>query len=883
MILRFLTACLMVTLCAPAAPAQKAAARLAPLDTLVFSALHARSIGPAVMGGRVSDIALDPRDAHTFYVGLATGGVMKTADNGHTFAGIFEHQATASVGALAVGSDSGKTVWVGTGEANDRNSSGFGTGVYVAGDCTGKFRNVGLKNSRAIARIVLHPANPRTAYVAAVGDLWQSGKERGLYKTTDGGATWTKVLSAAAPYDDRVGAGDVAIDPSNPNILYATLYARRRTPWSFTAGPAVTDGKDVGGIFKSVDAGATWQKLTNGLPGQTRRIGLAVYAKNPRVVYAVVESELGGTSNIDDVQSRAGGVFRSDDAGETWTRMSSLNPRPFYFSQIRIDPQSDNKIYVLGFALHVSEDGGRTWREDRFTNVHPDNHALVIDPRDSKRLLIGNDGGVYQSYDGGAGWAHLNRIAAGQFYRISVDSMRPYRICGGLQDNQNWVGPSDTRSNAGIVNEDWINIEGGDGFYCAFTADPNVVFAESQGGSIYRFNLKSGDIKSVRPAPPEGAAGFRFQWDAPLIASAHEPGVLYLAGNRVFKLTGNGERWQSISNDLSTQERDRILTTGSGAETYGVVYSLAESPLTKGVLWAGTDDGKIWLTRDGGASWTDLSASLPPAAKGQWIARIEPGHADANVAYMTVEAYRTGNYAPLVYRTADGGRTWAPIAANLPAEEPAHVIREDPRNVNVLYVGTETSLWASTDRGAHWQRLGGMPTVPVHDIIVHPRDNDLVIATHGKSVFIVDDISPLQSLTPEFAAAAAHLFPIRPAFGFNRLPGSASWNGNAVFRGENPPLGAIINFYVKQWTGQNVSIKITDAADRPIANLSAPGVPGLARVVWDLKPSADVLNSYGGEGRKFVRSGDYTVTLAYGDITEKQKVHVEIAPGLETR
>ena len=435
------------------------------LDTLVFANLKARAIGPAIMGGRVSDIALDPVDAHAFYIGFATSGVFKTSDNGYTFSGIFDNQATSSIGALAVSpADSGKTIWVGTGEANDRNSSGWGTGVYLSTDGGGKFTNVGLKNSKSIARIVVDPGNAKVAYVAAVGDLWVNSKERGLYRTTDAGATWTKVLAAPAPYDDRVGAGDVAIDPSNPNILYATLYARRRTPWSFAAGPTITDGKDVGGIFKSSDAGATWRKLTNGLPAMTRRIGLSVYAKDPKIVYAIVETELGGTSNIDDVQSKSGGVFRSDDAGATWTRMSPLNPRPFYFSQIRVDPNNDKKLYVLGFMLHVSEDGGRTWREDRFAKVHPDNHAFVIDARDSKHLLVGTDGGVYQSFNGAAGWAHLNRIAAGQYYRIAVDTVRPYRICGGLQDNQNWVGPSDTRSNNGILNEDWIDIEGGDGF-----------------------------------------------------------------------------------------------------------------------------------------------------------------------------------------------------------------------------------------------------------------------------------------------------------------------------------------------------------------------------------------------------------------------------------
>ncbi|HEX8907517.1 MAG TPA: hypothetical protein VF771_21930, partial [Longimicrobiaceae bacterium] len=505
----------------------------APFDsTLLVPALRARSIGPAIMGGRVSDVEYDPSDPFTFYVGLGTGGVMKTTDNGATWSGIFEKERVASIGDIAVSPSDPKVVWVGTGEANDRNSVSWGAGVYRSTDAGGSWHSVGLQATHAIARVVVHPTDPRTAWVAATGDVWTPG-ERGCYKTTDAGATWRKTLSAPAPYDTRVGCGDIAVDPKNPNVLYAALYARRRTPWSFAAGPDATDGRDLGGIFKSTDGGVTWRKLTNGLPAGTGRIGLSVFAKDPRIVYAVVQSDVAGTSNIDDVHSRSGGVFRSDDAGEHWTRMSNLDPRPFYFSQIRVDPENDKRVYVLGFMLHVSEDGGRTWREDRFKNVHSDNHALAIDPRNPKRVLLGTDGGIYQSYNAGEGWDFMNRFAAGEFYRIQVDSMRPYRICGGLQDNLNWVGPSQTHSKEGVANADWINIQGGDGFYCFFDAqNPNVVFAESQQGYVHRFDLRSGAIKGLRPEPAEGQMGFRFHWDSPLIQSRHAPGVAYLAGNR---------------------------------------------------------------------------------------------------------------------------------------------------------------------------------------------------------------------------------------------------------------------------------------------------------------------------------------------------------------
>jgi photosystem II stability/assembly factor-like uncharacterized protein len=482
------------------------------VDALTLKALKARSIGPATMGGRVADVALDPRDPYTFYVALGTGGLMKTSDNGGTFHAVFEKEAVAAIGAVAVAPSDPRVVWVGTGEANDRNSSSWGNGVYRSTDSGSTWTNVGLKDSKTIARIVVHPTDPRTAWVAAAGDLWRPGGERGLYKTSDAGATWKAVLTAPAPYADRVGACEVALDPADPSTVYAALYARRRTPWSFASGPEATDGKDLGGIFKSGDGGATWRKMGKGLPGATGRIGIDVSRKSPRTVYAIVQSHEGGSNDSDGVRSRRGGVFRSEDAGETWTRTSPLNPRPFYFSQIRVDPENDQRVYVLGFALHVSEDGGRTFREDRFEKVHPDNHALAIDPRSPRRLVLGTDGGVYQSFTGGEAWEHLSRMAAGEYYRIAVDDSVPYRVCGGLQDNQTWVGPSRTHTKDGIVNSDWIDLGGGDGFYCAFDAeDPHIIYAESQQGYIHRTNLRTGEIKDLRPQPQEGQTAFRFR------------------------------------------------------------------------------------------------------------------------------------------------------------------------------------------------------------------------------------------------------------------------------------------------------------------------------------------------------------------------------------
>ncbi len=858
------------------------------------------------MGGRVSDIAIDPRNPFVFYVGLGHGGVFKTNDNGVTFQPIFDKQPMLSVGALAIAPSDSDVVWVGTGEANDRNSSGWGDGVYRSTDGGETWQNVGLKESRTIARIAVDPKKPEVAYVAAMGNLWKDGGDRGLFKTTDSGKSWKLTLHAQSPHDARTGCGDVALDPTNPQIVYAVLYARQRTPWSFTSGPSVTGGEDVGGIFKSTDGGASWKKLGGGLPGQTGRIGLAISASDPKVVMAVVQSYEGGNGALDDLRSKSGGVFRSENSGENWTRMSTMDPRPFYFSQIRIDPANNQRVYLLGFALFVSDDGGKNFREDLTDKTHPDHHAMAIQPgtvpppkpqkpeeknkppkpQVCQRLLLGTDGGVYQSFAGGKNWDHLNTIPAGEFYRISLDDTKPYfRIAGGLQDNENWVGPSGTQSKEGIRNCDWTALAGGDGFYVLFDpTDHDTFYAESQQGEVHRINLQNGEIRRLRPQPAEGQPSYRFNWNSPMIMSRHKPGVIYLGGNYVFRLTDRMEKYSVISPDLTRNEPGRSTATGSGAENYGTVFSLAESPKRAGLLWAGTDDGRLWVTENEGGKWTELTNNLPEPARGQWVSRIEPSHLNSDAAYVATNAYRMGDDHPSILRTTDLGKTWQSVAGDLPSGDPVEVVREDPVNPKLLYAGTHFGVFASFDQGVHWVRIGDVPSVRVDDIQIHPRTSDLVIATHGRSIAILDDSVPFREFTSEIAAKPAQLFSVRSVTARYLQPGFVDSNGKGIYRGENPAEGALFTVWVHEFTGDEIKIGVTTASGQPVANLKAPGTPGFTRLNWDLRPTKDVRVEYGGEKpERFVPAGDYTAELTFGSTKMKQSFHVDLAEGITPR
>ena len=877
----------------PATPAS-------PVTEAQLKNLKARAIGPAVMGGRISDIVFDPASPATYYVGYAMGGVWKTTNNGTTFAPITDDVPSQSIGALAVAPSNSDIVWVGTGEGNDRNSSGWGVGLYKSTDGGGKFEFAGLKDSRTIRHIVVHPTNPDIVYVAASGSLWVEGGERGVFKTTDGGKTWKAVLTAPAPHDAVTGASGLVMDPANPEVLYAALYARQRKPWGFYYGTGATkDGADVGGIFKSTDGGATWTKLTKGLPEKTGRIGLAVAKSKPGVVMAVIQSDAGGTSDIDQNHSKQGGIFRSEDSGATWTRVNPLNPRPFYFSKIEIDPANDQRVYDLGWIVYVSDDGGKTFHEDSFAKVHVDVHAFAIQPNSapapkpakdgekpkapvSQHVLVGNDGGLYQSFDALKNWEHLAKIPAGQFYRIDLDNSTPYRIAGGLQDNNNWAAPNRTYSKDGLLNAHWMNLGGGDGFYTVFDReDPDVIFAESQGGTVHRYNGRTGELHDSQPKPTEGSPGFRFHWNSPLIGSRHHKDTMYLGGNRVFKLTNHGEQFEIISPDLSRNEQDKIGTTGSAAENYAIVYSLAESPLQADRIFAGTDDGRLWVTDNEGKLWKELTDTIPAEARGKWISRIEPSHYDAGSGYVVFTAYRAGDNAPYIYKFTSLGKEWTRVSGDLPGNAHASVVREDTVNANLLYAGTEFGLFSSFNAGKNWVKFGGLPAVRVDDIQIHPREADVVVATHGRSIYVFDDSRALREFTPEIAAKDAHLFSIRPAHGRYLLPDWTNESGKGQFRGENPAEGALLTVWVKDFSGENFSVSITDAAGHPVAKFEQPGVPGFNRFNWDLRLGKDFHVQYGGDdGKKFVPAGDYTAELSYKDVKVKQTFKVTVEPGL---
>jgi photosystem II stability/assembly factor-like uncharacterized protein len=850
------------------------------LDDTFLKNLQFRSIGPANMGGRIDDIAVVENNPSTFYVGAATGGVWKTTNNGTTFEPIFDGQGSTSIGDIAIAPSDPSIVWVGTGEPNNRQSSSWGDGIYRSLDAGKTWANMGLRETKHIGRVVIDARDPNIVYVAAVGHLWGPNKERGVFKTTDGGKTWTNVLFV----NEDTGVIDLAMDPESPMTLYAAAYQRRRTPWGFNGGGPSS------ALYKTIDGGATWIKLTKGLPeGITGRIGVDIYRRNPNILYALVENAKGGT-------------FRSDDRGETWRKLSDMDSRPMYYSQIRIDPNNDQRIWQLAAPMYFSDDGGKTWTINFGQRIHGDFHAMWIDPANSNHVLTGSDGGVHVSYDRGRTWDFINTIPLGQFYEVSLDNQKPFWVYGGLQDNGSWSGPSGTLNQEGITNDDWFRTGGGDGFYSVVDpTDPSIIYVESQNGSVSRLELKTGERKSIKPEPRAGEKRYRFDWNSPIVISPHNNRTIYFAGNRVFRSTNRGGTW-TWSDDLTKdQDREKVPIMGAlpdkttlsrhdGVETFGQIVTLAESPIKEGLLYAGTDDGNLQISRDSGRTWKNIIDKVSGVPKNTYVSRIVPSRYAEGTAYLTLDGHRADDYNTYVFLTTDYGESWKPIKSNLPAGVTARVIREHPLNQNLLFLGTEFGAYVSFDRGGRWTRLkGNLPLVRVDDIQIHPRDNALVLATHGRSVWVLDDLSPLERASENILTSDIHLFNVAPATHF-RLYGRKGNTGHKWFAAPNPPYGAVINYYVKDKPKDDVKIIITDKNGAVVRDLKGPKEAGLNRIVWDLRLNPPAPPPEGqGEGGGFfgtprgprVQPGSYAIKIAVGDKTATGNVTVEEDPRIQ--
>jgi photosystem II stability/assembly factor-like uncharacterized protein len=878
-----------------------------------------RSIGPANMGGRVDDIAVVESNPSTIYIGFATGGIWKSTNNGTTWLPIFDKYPVSSIGDIAIAPSNPDIIYVGTGEPNNRQSSSFGAGVYKSTDAGQTFEAMGLKDTQSIARVVVHPKDPNIVYVAAVGHLFGPNQERGLYKTTDGGKTWTNTKFI----DENTGFTDVAMDPSNPNVLVAASYQRRRTPWGFNGGGPGS------GLWKTTDGAKTWTRLTgNGLPANPMigRIGLDIARSKPSTIYASIEvGPSGGTgAGVNDDGTlvppgqRGGGgggggrgqpppppdptksgVWRSDDSGKTWRFLSNQGDRWMYYSQIRIDPTNPEIAYQGGAPFFKTIDGGKTWRTVQGI-PHSDHHAIWIDPKNGNHLVIGNDGGIDVSYDQAETWEYVNTVPVGQFYAISADMRKPYFVCGGLQDNGSWCGPSGTRSSNGILNSDWYRVGGGDGFYTQNDpSDWTILYSESQDGNTNRIDLRSGRSNSIRPrgpgqtgrgggspapagegaetAPPAPPAQFgfggnpngnivptpppgtnyRFYWNTPFILSPHNPRTMYLGGDRLFRSYDRGDTWMAspdLTKNVGRNDRPIMGVDGTapmpskhdGAASYSNIVTVGESPLVPGTVWVGTNDGNLQVSRDNGNTWKNVVDQVPQVPKETHVSRVEPSHYDAGTCYVTFDGHRTDDHKPYVFKTTDFGETWSSLSSNLP-EGNVNVIREDPKNRNLLYLGTEYAFYVSLNGGREWKRfMNGLPTVRIDDILVHPRDNDLVLGTHGRSIYIMDDITALQQMTDAVTTSADPIvFDIRPAVAWvSDIQKAILAEGAKLFRGQNPAQGSAISYWLKSDPAGDVRITISDISGRDVRVINGTKNVGLNRVQWDLRATPA-----GGRGR----------------------------------
>lgn len=791
-----------------------------------MQALEARSIGPAGMSGRIAAIDALASDPDVVYVGAATGGVWKSVNGGQTWRSLFDAERVLGIGAVAVNQSHPDIVWVGTGEGNPRNSAGVGAGIYKSMDGGETWTLLGLENSERIHRIVLHPSDPQVAYAGVMGPAWSDGRQRGVYRTRDGGATWEQVLFV----NERTGVSDLVMDPTNPMKLFVGMWEFRRQPWFFESGGPGS------GLYVTHNGGDTWQKLTTGQE-DLGRIGLAIAHSVPEVVYALIEAETSA-------------LLRSGDGGKSWSVVNDgprVAPRPFYYTDIYVDPTNELRLYNLHSRAQRSEDGGKSF-ETISDGVHPDFHALWIHPGDSRFMYLGTDGGIYVTRDRGENWRFIDNLPVGQFYHVSVDMAVPYNIYGGMQDNGSWRGPSDVWENGGIRNYHWQEVGFGDGFGTLMDpADPNIGYSMSQGGGLRRFDLRTGERKGIRPWAPDGVE-LRFNWNAAIAADPLNPGTLFYGSQFVHKTTDRGDTWQIISGDLTSndpakqrQEKSGGLTIDdTGAENHTTLLAIAPSPVEPEVIWTGSDDGRVHITRSSGGNWTEVGERADDVPEDTWVPHIEASKHDGSTAYVVFDDHRRGNWEPYVFRVEEYGRRWRRIAEEDDLWGFVHTLEEDPVSPRLLFAGTEFGLWVSFNRGRDWHPWRhGVPPAPVRSLVIHPRDHDLVIGTHGRALYVLDDIRPLRAMAenPEIQGAPVHLFQPPPAY----LRSVSAVDGyhfaaDAMFQGETREPGALLTY----WMGQGipdgeVTLEVLDEEGRVIRTFAGPAEAGMNRVMWNLR------------------------------------------------
>ena len=855
-----------------------------PVDPAMLSALHWRSIGPAMFGGRVDDVAGVPGNPAILYAAHSTGGLWKSVNGGTTFESVFNTGNTLSVGAVAVSPNNPDVVYIGTGEGFPRNSTSVGDGIYKTTDGGRTWAHLGLKETERFSRIIVNPKDPRIVFAAAMGHEWGPNEERGVFRSTDAGATWKRVLYVGP----TTGASDVAFDGGDPNVVYAGMYDYMRRPWHFRSGGPGS------GLYRSADGGATWTKLTdpalhNGLPGVhiLGRIGISAGHSNPAVVYAMIETKNEGV------------LWRSGDHGKSWTLVNSnraVNNRPFYYTQVRVDPRDENRVYSMAGNMWVSTDGGRNFSVNR-GSMFGDHHALWIDPSNSRRMLAGTDGGFFISDDRGEHWDFVNNMPMAQAYHVGVDMAEPYNVMGGFQDHEIWRGPSERWNQVGVREGNWVRLRNmADGMYAfADPRDPDIVYYDGHFGDLTRLDMRTTEERFIHPYPvgPAGAGAnmekYRFNWNSPALMSPTNPDVIYYGGNVLFRSADRGETWSIISPDLTTNDPEKIKLSGgeitldnTRAEFHCTITAIAESPRNPRVVWVGTDDGNVQVTTDGGARWTNVTPNVG-APPNSWVPAIRASFADAGTAYMAMDRHQLDDMKPYAFVTTDYGKTWKSIAAGLNGY--AHIVSEDPRNPDLLYAGTEFGIFASFDRGAHWTDLRlGLPHLPVVDLVVHPRDNDLVIASHARGFYILDDATPLQHLASAMEKEVA-LFP--PMRATRYTPASdTSVLGNRVWVAPNKPYGAIVSYYLGA-PAQGVSLTILSADGATAQRLAGTGNRGLNRVVWNLRQAGCSASPAGG-GRRGGRGGsaqgprsmpgEYRIRLEALGQTVQEKFTVRLDP-----